>query len=203
MKTLASLQQVFQNYLLNDDVSIQQAVIASDTVSAETRLGIYQFAYRARMLEALSSNYPLLHVYLGDDEFEKLGFAYLQQYPSTFRSIRWFGDQLPTFMQTNVQDKLFLLELAQIEWTMTEIFDAKDAAPASLDVMSQIPPDEWESICLQLHPSMRLLTLEWNVVPFWQALAEEKKPDEPSQGQPVTWIFGAISWQSILCFTRR
>ena len=189
MKELTHLQEAFQDYLIHSNPSIQQAIVPTEKVSAETRLDIYHFAYRSRLIEALSSNYPMLHAYLGDEEFEKLAHAYLQQYPSTFRSIRWFGNQLPNFMQQHDNALAYLIELAQVEWTMTEIFDAEDADTVSLDVMSHIPPDDWANMRLQMHSSMRLLTLEWNVVPLWQSIAEKKTLDEPVQNQPTTWIF--------------
>ena len=72
-------------------------VVSSAKTSASRRLAIYYDAYRLRLLEALDSNYPILHSWMGDDEFEKLGLAYLDAHPSTHFSIRYFGHRLSEF----------------------------------------------------------------------------------------------------------
>ena len=44
-------------------------VAGTAKVGAPTRLAIYYDAYRLRLIEALDGNYPVLHGWLGDEEF--------------------------------------------------------------------------------------------------------------------------------------
>lgn len=189
MSDLMMLQHDFQDYILTLNSPIDQSILSTEKVPAATRLGIYSFAYRARLIDALASNYPMLHVFLGDDEFEALGNAYLDQYPSSYRSIRWFGDQLADFVKQYYQQYSYLVELVHIEWVMTLVFDASDAPLATLEVMSHINPEDWSAIHLEFHPAVRVLSLSWDMMPFWQALAEDQTPEEPVQGEAVRWIF--------------
>ena len=55
-------------------------------------LGIYQHAYRARLVAALRDNHEVLALALGDDAFDAIAQAYIDAHPSRFASIRWFGD---------------------------------------------------------------------------------------------------------------
>ena len=189
MKSLQALQKDFQNYLLQKESHINEQIIATEKVSVATRLNIYGHAYRARLVEALAANYPLLHLFLGDEQFAKLSNIYLTQTPSTFRSIRWFGKELPVLVKTLYAHHAYLAALAEIEWTLTEVFDAKDAVPVPLSVMATIAPEKWSNIRLQFHPSLRLLDFTYNILPFWKALAENEEPGIPEACPKFTCIF--------------
>ncbi len=189
MKSLQSLQEDFQHYLLQQESQISEQIVATEKVSVATRLNIYGHAYRARLVEALAANYPLLHLYLGDEQFAKLSGIYLTENPSTFRSIRWFGKALPTLVGRLYAHHAYLQALAEIEWTLTEVFDAKDAVPATLSVMTSIAPDDWSKMRLQFHPSLRLLDFSYHILPFWKALAEDQEPVIPEQCEQFTCLF--------------
>jgi Putative DNA-binding domain len=92
MNGLFSLQNLFQNYLLKGQTDIQDSIVHSEKISIDQRLVIYLDSYRCRLLETLASNFPILNDYLGTEKFRQLGGDYIDNYPSAYRSIRWFGD---------------------------------------------------------------------------------------------------------------
>lgn len=188
--SLFDLENKFQSYLLHSDQDIFNHVVGTCKVPAEIRLRIYENAYRSRLQDALSVTYPALQGYLGQESFEELCFAYIDAFPSTFRSIRWYGDQLATFMQNNSTYQAFpyLYELAEFEWTMALVFDATDSKIIQLHDMQNIPPEAWIDMQLQIHPSAHRLSLSWNTVQIWQAIAEEQTSTEPQQIKPETWL---------------
>jgi hypothetical protein len=191
MSELMNLQNKFQAYLMHSDAQIEQSIVATKNVPVAVRLDIYGNAYRSRLLEALEATYPALKIYMGDDEFYKIGHEYLDKYPSSYRSIRWFGDQLPAFMKEHIpyRDQPQAAELAALEWTMTLVFDAADSDVLEIDEMNTIPPDAWESMQLHFHPTVHCLKLRWNVVEFWQAIMEDQAPPELVQTHlPNNWV---------------
>lgn len=191
MTQLLDLENKFQNYLLSSQQDIFQHIVSTHKVPADIRLNIYKNAYRARLHEALMTSYPALQSYLGYEQFEALCDGYIDAHPSHFRSIRWFGDQLPDFLKQHSDYKAFpyLAELAQFEWTLALVFDAADSRTIPLDEMANIPPDAWINMRLQTHPSIYRLTLFWNSVAIWQAMLDEKMPDDPQQNTSGThWI---------------
>ncbi len=190
MKNLLPLQNKFQDYLLNLRDDFKKDIVGTERVSTETRLGIYRDAYRIRLHDALAANFPILKIYLGDEQFEELAFDYLAEYPSHFRSIRWFGDHLSPFLSQQEKYKAFpfLSELAQFEWTQTLVFDAKNSEILQLEELGLIPPESWGSMTFELHPSVHRLTFSWNVPPIWQALSDETTPPEPIQTPNTAWI---------------
>jgi hypothetical protein len=190
MNNLHSLQNHFQNYLLSGQMYIEQSIIRTDKVSAKTRLGIYQDAYEARLIEALTNNFPCLHAYLGDEQFYDLGASYIAHYASNYRSIRWYGDKLSEFLPEYYDNAYpYLTELAQFEWAMTLIFDAADAPIVQLSDMATIPPESWQDMCFKAHPSLIRSQFTWNIIPIWEALNQNITPAAPLQNTHyVPWV---------------
>jgi hypothetical protein len=189
---LLTIQQQFQNFLLRRDNRIYQSTIGTDGFPVDRRLDIYSNAYRCRLLEALESNYPTLKTLLGQDDFEKLGQTYISDYPSTNRSIRWFGEKLAYLLKNHptYKNKPYLSELAQLEWTLTLVFDAADAPLLRVEDMATIAPECWINMRLQAHPSVFRLDLSWNVVALSQAISlKQTRPGPLQSPSPVKWIF--------------
>lgn len=191
MSVLACIQDKFQQYLLRDNMDFQEQIVSTTKVPAEIRLAIYSNAYQSRLVEALSSNYPVLKTYLGEEIFEKISRDYIDQFPSHYRSIRWFGDQLAHFIKEHQACKEFpyLSELAQFEWAQTLVFDAADRDTLHIGEVTTISPESWMSMRLRAHPSVHRINLLWNVVQIWQSISSGQNPDEPIQNSStIAWV---------------
>jgi len=192
MNHLMNLQIKFQSYLINSENDINSDIEETKKVSASTRLQIYRNAYRFRLIEALASNYPILQKYLGDELFQELATLYINAHPSTFKSIRWFGDQLENFLQGHDKYSEFpyLAELSKLEWHMTLTFDAPDRELIGMETIMLTPPDDWSIMKFVLHPSVYLLDFQWNVIQIWQQLSQDNPPPEPIQYESlIPYIF--------------
>ncbi|HYA39168.1 MAG TPA: DNA-binding domain-containing protein [Candidatus Methylomirabilis sp.] len=171
MNPLQSLQSDFQSFLLRREEGLLSRVAGTARVDAQTRVAIYYDAYRQRLLEALDANYPVLHAWIGDDEFEQLGLAYLDAHPSQHFSIRYFGHRLPEFLGAEAhRDRPYLAEMAALEWALSEAFDAADDEIMRIEDIAGIPPDAWPGMRLRFHASVRRLNLSWNVPAIWKAI---------------------------------
>lgn len=173
MTDLHHLQTTFQNYLLNGQKAIEQSIVASEKVSVTTRLGIYREAYQYRLMEALANNYPCIKTFLGE-AFKKISILYIEAHPSTFRSIRWFGEAFPSFLKQSVlKEAAFLAELAELEWKMALAFDAADSDAFKMEQMATIAPESWGDMLIMPHPSLQRMNFFSNVVSIWQQLVAE------------------------------
>lgn len=193
---LHQLQQKLQEYLLSGNQAIYHDVISTEKVSGDIRLKIYADAYRLRLQDALRVNFPVLAEYLGREKFDSLSQIYIEQYPSTFRSIRWYGDKLADFLLQNNICPAYFSELAKFEWAMSLAFDASDHDVILIEDIAKISPSQWPSMQLQWHPSVHRLTSQWNVVPLWKAV-KELKPyhDFNLHSQKDEWII----WRKEFC----
>ena len=113
-------------------------------------------------MTSLKANFPILEACLGHEAFEGLAFEYIDKFPSTYRSIRWYGDDFSAFLKENGDG--FLAELAEFEWKMTLAFDAADEESLKIEQMAAIPPEAWANLRFQAHASLQLMNFNSNVV---------------------------------------
>ncbi|RMX20907.1 DUF2063 domain-containing protein [Legionella jordanis] len=198
MNELGRLQESFQAYLMTGEkFALSQAIVDSGMITVAKRLDIYRDAYRSRLIECLSSNYPVCRQYFGDEQFLQLAHSYIDAYPSFFRSIRWYGDCLSTHLAEYSSTQPHWVELAQFEWQLNLAFDATDASVLSIDHMTAIQPEHWAEMTFSPHPSLHLLKFAWNTVAIWQAIANNKQP-EPVQknNKSTTWVIWRHNYSS-------
>ncbi len=189
MNTLQGLQVRFQRDVLGRNTN--PTLFGRE--EAEGGFSIYLNAYRARLVAALRDNYPVLCLALGDDMFDMLAAAYVEQQPSRFRSIRWFGDGLAGFMDTHgeLTPHPSLSDLARMDWALRQSFDAADDDRLVFGDLAQLAPEAWAAHCFRLRAPVILQDLHWSVEPAWQALNEdacaETAPPEPHDHTLLVW----------------
>jgi hypothetical protein len=191
MPPLRQLQQELQSHLLGGDNAIAAAIVDAPPLPTLERLGIYRNAYRVRLIEALDDTYPHLHAVLGDDVFVALCEEFIAAHPSVHRSIRWYGGELAEFLRQHppYAEQPILAELALLEWTLAEVFDAADAVPIPSSALSAIDPAVWSELEFKFHPSLRRLHLLWNTTAVWQAVSHEEAPPDPECAEhAVPWL---------------
>src|SRR5450755_3028114 len=139
---LRELQQDMQRHLLGEESGVIAAIVDAPPLGAAGRLAIYRNAYQVRLIDALHETYPVLHGLLGDEAWIELGEAYVAAHPSVFRSIRWYGRELAEFMagRAPYSDAPILSEVALLEWTLAEVFDAMDAQSLQRAELSAVEP---------------------------------------------------------------
>lgn len=188
---LRELQREMQREILGAPSAIAQAIAASPPLTTPARLGIYQHAYQARLIEALDDSYEVLHELLGDDTFETLGTLFIAAHPSTHRSLRWWGGELADFLEATApfSGQPILAEVARFEWALGEAFDSADAAVLVRADLEAVDPARWPELRFSFHASVRRLTLEWNAVAVWKAVSAKAEPPEPERNaEPVKWL---------------
>jgi hypothetical protein len=188
---LRQLQSDLQTHLVGGESAIADGIVDAPPLTVEERLGIYRDAYRVRLIEALDDTYPVLHAVLGDEEFVALGEAFVAAQPSVHRSIRWFGAELAPFLARcpPYAEQPIFAELAQLEWTLAEVFDAADAEPKPRAALAAIDPAAWAGLHFEFHPSLRRLHLQWNTAAVWQAMSREEAPPDPACAEePMPWL---------------
>jgi hypothetical protein len=188
---LRQLQRDLQSHLLGEPSAIAAAVTDSPPLPIADRLRIYSNAYRVRLIDALDDTYPILHALLGDEMFMSLGEEFVAMHPSTYRSIRWYGRELPDFLMRcpPYAQQPILAEVALLEWTLAEVFDSADAPPLQRAALSAVDASAWSELRFDFHPSLRRLWLHWNTAAVWQAMSREATPPDPVCGDhPMPWL---------------
>lgn len=187
--SLAVLQQALQQFILRGTADVAGYVNSTAQAAAGARLAVYKKAYRIRLTEALESNFPMLAKLLGAEEFRMLADSYVEQHPSSHRSVRWYGDRLASFLAADPRYRdAALCDLAAWEWAMTEAFDAADAPCLSRGELMSHAPEAWADLRFHLHPSVRRLDLAWNAPQTWKALQDGSATPGPECLSPTHWL---------------
>jgi hypothetical protein len=184
--------------VLSGERAIESQLIGASPEDVAARLAIYTNAYRARLSEALASNYPALAKLLGASDFATMAGHYIASHVSQHASIRYFGDVLSQFLASDARyrDVWLLSELAAWEWAMTEVFDAADANAIGVESLAARSPTEWAELRFTLHPAVRRLDLRWNVPSMWKALTSDSaRPAPELAGEPRAWLLWRANLQ--------
>jgi hypothetical protein len=185
---LALLQHAFQQHVLNGDTAIGSRINASEAVPVTQRLRVYGDAYRLRLVEALAHNYPRLHQLLGDEQFSQLACGYVQAFPSSHPSVRWFGHQLHDYVVEQYPTAPALLDLVMWEWSIANAFDAADQPALAADSLATLAPDAWPQLTFIFHPSVQLIETRSNAVAIFKALSEDAGVPAPEAEPSTTWL---------------
>ncbi len=205
MSHLRDLQLRFQHYLIDGSNDIEQDITSTENALAEHRLGTYYNAYRIRLIDCLAVDYSALQKYLGREAFENLALDYLHNFPSSDPSVRWFGRNLPAYLDNiyGGEDAGFLQELARYEWAQTLIFDAADhPQPLQLEDVAAVPAEAWPELRFKFIPALTWLDLHWNVPLIENALdTDAEVPTKQRAEIPQRWMLWRrdlkIQWRSL------
>ncbi len=191
MSALQKLERDFQRCMLGNDLEMAGQVVGDAQASAEERVQVYVEGYRLRLLEVLEDNFDGLHGLVGDEEFDRLGRAYIDAHPSTHPSVRWFSQHLPAFLRETepYASHPYLAEMAAFEWAQGRVFDAADDAALGMDALAALPPESWADARFTLRAAVQRLNLLWNIPAVWQALEAGDTPPELGRGDaPQGWV---------------
>ncbi len=202
MSNLQTLQTAFKHYLFRGDSGIASRIVDTANFSTDRRLAIYGNAYHSRLVEALANDYAALNYVMGEDDFRNLCLAYIEEYPSTYFSLRWFGQDLTRFLTSHKQyhSQMYMAELAKLEWAFVDAFDAKDEEVSVIEDAVEIPPDSWPKLQMILHSSVRWVSCSWNCLEMWHSMKNNLAIPNP---QPLNSDVSYLIWRQGLNTTYR
>ena len=179
----------------------ESVVTPSTQLTVQERLGVYHYAYRARLVECLADDYGVLQKAIGEDAFEALAGAYIIAHPSTAPSLNFYGRHMPAFLrtyETSSFDTTFAADLATLEWALVETLHAAAAPTLSLEQLSHVPPAQWASARLPKADTLRVHRFSFPVNAYLQAVRSGNAPDSiPAASPTATAIYrsGFIIWR--------
>ena len=142
-------------------------------VGAEERLAVYAFMYRARLVEALESQFPRLARLLGAQAFADLTADYVAVWPSRHPSLRELGRALPGWLTTERPEAPALASLASLEWARADLYDLADEPAMTLDAPRAFPPERFGELPLTLVAAHRFVEVGRATEALWDALAPD------------------------------
>lgn len=180
--------------------SIDALLTSSGSLSATDRLGVYHFAYRARLIDALADDYPTLRYALGSPAFEALASRAIDRFPSKTPNLNAYGRVILEYLDGphgRLPHRPFLRDLARLEWALVEVIHAPRPPRLSPDALRAIPLEAWPHLRFSGSASLRLLPSRWPVNRYLQAFRNGESPALPKPGESCTLVYrqGFTVWR--------
>lgn len=164
--TLKSIQLQFKKALLENSETINGFIKSKSQIESKSRIGIYKYAYVARLIDVLSEDYPLTRKILGDLLFTRICKIFVTKYPSKNFNINSYSLEFPKICIQFVPNKkkLFVKELLDYEKSIVECFYSKNAFN-KIDQISLSSLDEKDvsKAVLILNPSVQLKKYQYEI----------------------------------------
>ena len=179
---------------------LEQVIRRSKNLTAHERLSIYANAYYARLLECLAECFPVLRRTVGQEVFNDFAFGYLQRYPSRSYTLSRIGDDFARYLDETRPDRGeegktpevswpdFLIDLADFEWAIGEVFDGfgpEGGHTLDLAQWQAIPPARWPAARLVTVKWLRLLRFRYPVNDYYTAVRRANEDEKVPRPDPA------------------
>lgn len=187
-KDLQSLQQWFKwavTGLGTEPIpGFEAELFETKAFDKEARLEVYEYAYKARLIESLEDDFEKVKQVIGEERFTEIADAYFDKHPSIFKSLTSAGKFFPGFIKKHslVKEFAFLPDLAAIEWSQIVATFTEESPKLSPDAVGAFPKEAWPSAVLKLGESATLLTSTWDLEEVW------KNPEGSSQNKKESFV---------------
>jgi Putative DNA-binding domain len=170
MSSLQTIQQQMLQAVLAERAAKLRAIRSDDIADAGQRLSVYHHGYRVRLHDALKNEFTGLQCMTGR-RFHALLDTYVKAHPSEHYNIRWYGADLPSFLDETHPwcDEPQLAEMAYVDWAISTAFDAEDEYSVGMADLSAVPPHAWANLRLSMQKHLRVITVTHNVDAFRRA----------------------------------
>ena len=176
---------------------VESVIECSSHQTSFERLQIYSGAYYARLLECLRAEFSVLTQALGGELFDEFAVEYLQRYPPHSYTLNELGANFAEFLaetrpKSATEDNSwldFLVDLARLEWTFSEVFDGPGAERNSLldsEQLRSVSEELWPAARLVPVPCLRILRLDFPVQNYYRATREGESAVPPDR--QTTWL---------------
>ncbi|HWF75215.1 MAG TPA: DNA-binding domain-containing protein [Solirubrobacteraceae bacterium] len=179
---------------------LEAIVRSTSRLSAGERLELYSRSHRMRLLEVMRVTYPGLRHMLGNELFDDFALDYLQARPSRSYTLHDLGAAFADHLAATRPDAdgvpeawtSMVIDLARLERTFAEVYDAPGAEgerlPAGADLPSG-PGLRWLEATVEPVRCLRLLRSSF---PAGEYLSAVRRGDEPPEPVPAA-SFLAVS----------
>lgn len=161
------------------DEELREHVLPRPPLDSLERVEIYARMYLFRLADAVAEDVPHTARILGHDAFVEAVRDYLRENPSRSPDIGQVGRHFGAWLRSRDGLRPDLPDLALLERARSEVRTASDAPVAGAAALQSLPPEALPGARFLFSPSLRILRLQHDVRPLWDALEAEGEAPEP------------------------
>jgi Putative DNA-binding domain len=171
MFRLRETQAPFCRAILDEDAGTLCALVVSDRLPPEKRIGIYRNNVFASLTEALRDTFPVVCRLVDDRFFAYAAHEFIRCHPPERAALNAYGAYFPDFLAGFAWcgELVYLADVARLEWLMNLAANATDADPIAATALADVAAADAPRLTLRLHPSLGFLASPWPVDRIWCA----------------------------------
>lgn len=188
-----------------DAARLETIVTRSKALSATERLQIYANMYLWRIVDILCDEYPTVRRIVGPERFYELSTGYITAHPSQHYDLAQMSVRFSSYLLHEVEvleHREFIVEVAQLERSMEDAFDAPRVDSLDIDDLLGIAEDAWPQVRFVLMPALQLHEFEYPVNQFVQAYREDRHQDLPNPEQSWVAVYRGRDYRAWRCALR-
>lgn len=156
---LSKLQEDFFSSLHDEDFSLCPNLKENTIADSEQRWGVYAYAYRSRIIEAVAGDFDLLIQAYGEEKVHEWIDQALSRYPSSYNSLAEVNASLLKFLEEEQIQRAF--DLANFENKQIRKTHYKYVDSFLLDKLPKIKEADLSKVKCLLNPSIELISSYW------------------------------------------
>jgi hypothetical protein len=170
---------------------LEAVLTPGPALGARDRLGVYHFAYRARLIDALADDFPAVQYAMGAAAFARFADRVITEHPSRTANLNRYGAVLIEALATarRVPHRSFLLDLARLEWALVEAIHAPPPPRLEAEALAAIPAEAWANLRFLPNPALGILASAWPVNRFFSAWRRDEAPSLPARAASATVVY--------------
>ena len=147
--------------------------------SRNDRVEVYAEAYFWRLAQVLAEQFPITRWLAKKTHWHNLVTDYVLARPSVDPDIGELGKRFPTYVRGHGIGKALphLGDVADVDWTLTEVIDGPDEPLLTRTDLQSIPPADWPDHHFRAAWTTRVHSSLWDISALWQA---SQRADDPT-----------------------
>lgn len=156
-------------------------------------MAVYRNNYRSSLVEALRSTYERTARWVAEDPFERAAAHHVITHPPSSWTLDEAGRGFDVTCAELFASDPEVAELAWLEWSMLDVFTARDVQPLNAagfgEATAGFAEEDWGAMRLGFVPGLAMREVRHDLLALWNALgSEEFERTENTLPQPRTCI---------------
>jgi hypothetical protein len=163
-------QGAFAAGLLDPARPVPAGLVGPDGKASAKRYAVYRNNVVVGLIDALKASFPAVCRIVGEVFFRAMARAYVTRDPPKSPILIDYGARFPSFISSfePVVSLPYLADVARIERAWLEAYHSAEAEPLSPAAFAAIPGESVSDLCLDLHPSLRIVRSGLPALTIWR-----------------------------------
>ena len=167
----------FSSALDGDDAAL--SAWWPDAAQGVAGLSIYRNTVCKGLADAIAASFPAVLAVVGSDWLREAAVLFAHSHPPSQASLAHYGEGFPGWLAEfePARQLSYLPDLARLDRLWTEAHLAADSVCLAPEALAALSPETFDSVSLQLVPSVRLVMFDTSIPDLWIALRRPQIPD--------------------------